>query len=279
MLYFAYDGSINGDWVSHYAIRLACHDVDKRLVLIHVEDGETSPDDLAKKLGRIEFECQSRSVALAVQAAPLKASVFESLVGLVPPGRMTHLICGTRVRPRRLGYLAGTVSEGLLRSGRFRVLAVRVVQPGLLGLPRDFLIPMSGHPRGLEAALPFLARFAPDVASVRILLINEVSRSSFRRLSYERAARLRQSRMRYLERVERELTERLGLSDVPIDTRVAVSDDVPKEIVTYANRTRSRMIFMGASERSRTERFLYGDPIEQVLRQAPCDVAIYGGAP
>src|SRR3990172_9214482 len=136
MLYFAYDGSINGDWVSHYAIRLACHDTDRRLELIHVDDGEMPREELAKKLGRIESECQGRSVDLSVRIAPLRVSVFASLVELLPPGRETHLICGTRVRPRRRGYLAGTVSESLLRSGRFQVLAVRVVQPGLLGLPK-----------------------------------------------------------------------------------------------------------------------------------------------
>jgi nucleotide-binding universal stress UspA family protein len=34
---------------------------------------------------------------------------------------------------------------------------------------------------------------------------------------------------------------------------------------------------MGASERTLTERFLFGSPIEQVLRDATCDVAIYRG--
>jgi nucleotide-binding universal stress UspA family protein len=34
---------------------------------------------------------------------------------------------------------------------------------------------------------------------------------------------------------------------------------------------------MGASERNLTERLFYGNPIEQVLRDATCDVAIYRG--
>ena len=56
-----------------------------------------------------------------------------------------------------------------------------------------------------------------------------------------------------------------------------VSDDVPNEIVITANQTELRLIDMGALERHLTERFLDGNPIEQVLRNATRDVVIYRG--
>lgn len=62
-----------------------------------------------------------------------------------------------------------------------------------------------------------------------------------------------------------------------MDAHVVVSDDVSKEIVIAANKTRSKLIYMGASKRSLMERFYYGNPMEQVLRDATCDVAIYRG--
>ncbi len=31
MLHFAYDGSLNGDWVAHYGIRLAAHHPERAL--------------------------------------------------------------------------------------------------------------------------------------------------------------------------------------------------------------------------------------------------------
>jgi nucleotide-binding universal stress UspA family protein len=61
-----------------------------------------------------------------------------------------------------------------------------------------------------------------------------------------------------------------------LDLAVVVSDDVPKEIVILANKMKSQLIFMGASERALGQRLVYGSPIEQVLRSAPCDVAIHG---
>ena len=56
-----------------------------------------------------------------------------------------------------------------------------------------------------------------------------------------------------------------------------VSDDVPNEIVITANQTKLRLIDMGALERHLTERFLDGNPIEQVLRNATRDMVIYRG--
>jgi hypothetical protein len=52
-VFFAYDGS-NNDWVPRYAIRMASHDEDARLHLIHVNDGASSPEVIEDKIGRIK---------------------------------------------------------------------------------------------------------------------------------------------------------------------------------------------------------------------------------
>ena len=51
-----------------------------------------------------------------------------------------------------------------------------------------------------------------------------------------------------------------------------------KEIVIAANKTKARLIYIAAAPRSFLERLLHGYSLENVLRNAGCDVAIYGGA-
>jgi nucleotide-binding universal stress UspA family protein len=77
--------------------------------------------------------------------------------------------------------------------------------------------------------------------------------------------------------VEKEISDQLGLGAKVVDAQVAVSDDVSSEIVLAANKTKSRLIYLGASERNLSERYFYGNPVERVLRDATCDVAIYRG--
>lgn len=277
MFHFAYDGSINGDWVSHYAIRLASHCADRTLRLIHVQDGKTAAGNLEAKLQRMRLECERAGVLIDVHIEPVSRNVLESIDSLVLPGPEHHLVCGTRVRPRKRAMLSGTISEQLLRAGRCNVLALHVVQPGLLGLPRSLLLPVSGHPRGFRSGIPFLKLFAPDMARMHILFVEQVARGRFRLLSHQAAERLTRRGRAYTERIEHEISEQLGLGPSVADANVAVSDDVPKEIIIFANRVKSRLIYMGASERSLGERFFYGSPIEQVLRDTTCDVAIYRG--
>ena len=125
--------------------------------------------------------------------------------------------------------------------------------------------------------MPFLKLLAPDIHRVHILFVQRVLRSRYRLLSHESGERLRRRGLSYTERVEREVNQVLAPESTVVDANVLVSDDVPKEIVIFANKVKSRLIYMGASERNLTERFFYGNPIEQVLRDTGCDVAIYRG--
>lgn len=276
-IYFLYDGSIHSDWVSHYAVRLAARHPEQRLHLIQVWDPRENavPEEKTKHLQKA---CQRFEVDYQVHLPQLRGTLLQTICEVVPAGPGSFLVCGTRSQERKRGWLSGTLSEQLLRSGHCDVLVLRVVQPGLLGLPRQFLVPVSGHPRGLRSGLRFLRLFAEDVSHLHILHIKQVSRWSFRTLSQSVAERLRIPGEAYCERIEAELRDQLGLGAGQVDSQVVVSDDVPKEIVIAANKTKSRLMFLGASERNLTERLLFGNPIEQILRKTTCDVAIYRGS-
>ncbi|MCA9179093.1 MAG: universal stress protein [Planctomycetales bacterium] len=277
MFYFAYDGSINGDWVSHYAVQLAAAQVDRQLNLVHVRDGLTQRAELEEKLRRLRGECARAGVEVVPHILDTDRQVLPAVLARVPGGPEHFLLCGTRARQRQRAILSGTISEQLLRSGHCNVLALRVVQTGLLGLPRRLLLPVAGHPRGFRAGLPFLRLFVPQLSHLHILLVVRVSRWKAWRLSHEATERLRASGRLYCERVEREVGEQLGLGAKIVDAQSVVSDNVPNEIVLAANKTKSRLIYMGASERNLSELLLSGSPIEQVLRDATCDVAVYRG--
>ena len=277
MLLFAYDGSVNGDWVSHYAVQLAAAHQEHRLNLVYVRDGRANDTELKGKLGRLAHECGRQEVELLPHLLPRARSVSDAIHEFIPAGSDSYLICGTRARERHGGYLSGTTAERLLRSGHCNVLALRVVQPGLLGSPQRLLLPVSERIGDFHLALPFLRLFGPQVSHLHILSVAQVSSGRLRRMSHEKTEYSRAPGEVRCERVEEMIRERLGLGGKIMDAQVVVSDDVPKEILIAANKTKSRLIYMGASQRNLTERFVYGNPIERVLRDATCDAAIYRG--
>ena len=100
--------------------------------------------------------------------------------------------------------------------------------------------------------------------------------AAFDELLVDAAARLFVRGQAYVLGIERSLCTELHLPSGRIDAAVVLSDDLPKEIVIQANKAKSQIIYMGASAVSLRQRSVYGSPIEQVLRNAPCDIAIYG---
>lgn len=277
MIYLAYDGSQNGDWISRYAIGFAAHSPEKVLTLLHVQDGSIAPAALDGKLERIARECRDQGVELFPQVLPLEKNVFKVLLRHLPAGAENFVVCGTRLRSRRAAYLSGTVSEKLLRFNRFHVLALRVGQPGLLGRPREFLLPLAGHPRGFDSAWPFFRLFLPDVDQVYLLRGMAVSPFRLHHLSPEKLQRLRAQGVRYLATVSDEILRGRGSSQFHLDTRIVICDDWAGEILVHASRLRSQMVLLGASERALPRRLIYRDPLERLLRGTPCDMGVYRG--
>jgi nucleotide-binding universal stress UspA family protein len=256
---------------------LAARLPQRTLRAIHIADPHGPLHDLPERLHLLEDRCRMAGVFLEAEVVPHRDGTLAGLLAVVPPGEERYLVCGTRARTRHGGLLAGTVSERLMKLRRQPVLAVRVAQPGLLGAPRRLLVPLAGAPQGLDVALPWLRLLAVELHDLQFLLVQKVSRWRYRRLTYERGQALRHEGADYLGRVEARARQALLLGGAHVDATVTVSDDVPKEIVIHASRAKSQLICLGVSARNLTERFVYGDPIEQVLARAPCDVAVYQG--
>lgn len=275
MLVFAYDGSLNDDWVAHYAARFASHDESRTLRLVHVHEPVLEPH-LPERIARIADECRLLGVHLETELVLRgDADVAGRLLAIVPPA--ATLVAGTRARPRNLALFAGTVSARLFETSRFAVIALRVVHPGVLGQPGRVLLPLAGRPRSAAYALPPLRLLGDDLHQLHVLHVREVSRLRFRLLGRPSLERLLVRGRALLAPIEQELIRGLAPHHFEIDSSVVVSRDPPREILLHAARHRSRLICLGASGRTSAQRLVHGNPIEEVLRDAPADVAVYRG--
>lgn len=274
-IYLAYDGSINADWVARYAFNMAANGQDLQIILIHILDHTYSPDKIAKKIEAVEAECVVRGGRITSRILPLQKNVFYSLLQAIPAEEESLCVCGARISSRDKGFLAGTISEKLLRRKQFTVMAIRVVKPGILGAPKKLLFPLSGHPRGFQAAMSFFLLLAPEVERLHLLRIMKVSSLWFQYMPATFVRALQTKGFTYVNEVLKEIRQQLGESNIYLDAKVILSDDWVKEILIHASKTHAQMILMGASDRNLPSRYFYGNKIEQILRRSPCDVGIY----
>jgi nucleotide-binding universal stress UspA family protein len=275
VLAFAYDGSLNGDWVAHYAVRFAANRPARTLRLIHVRDGAVEAH-VEARIARIAEECAVVGVTLEVELAERGGhGVAERILELAPP-RAT-IVAGTRARARGSAFLAGTVSARLLEAGRAPVVAIRVVHPGVLGQPGRVLLPLAGRPMPAVAALPILRLLGADLQHLELLFVREVSSLRMRLVERDDVDTLIAEGRAFLAPLEDELRQALSPMRFELDASVVVSDDTAKEIVLTAARHRARLVCLRASERTFSRRIVHGDLVERVLRDSASDVAVYGG--
>ncbi len=278
-IYLAYDGSVNGDWIAHYAVNFAAYRPQRCLQVLHVETTNISGSALAAKFDYIKQIAEHAGVNAKIEICPMRHGAFGGLIDRLPKGRDTKVICGVRAQGGRRGVLAGTVSEQLLNDQKFNVVAIRVVQPGLLGVARRLLMPMAGHRPGVQSARTLLELVAPSLTELRLLHVIELSKRKLHALDATKAGALRYQAQAYLEKVERDLTGGIDLDGVHIDSDARISDDWSREILIDAGHARADMLALEAPRTSLLDRFRYSDPLEVILRDTPCDVAIYRGLP
>jgi nucleotide-binding universal stress UspA family protein len=272
VLVFAYDGSLNGDWVAHYAVRFAANTPGRTLRLVHVRDGSPQ-SSLDERIARIAEEAKVLGVVLEADLASRRgAGVAERLLEIVP--EHATLVAGARAKPRRRALIAGTVAARLLETARFSVIAVRVVHPGVLGQPGSVLLPLAG-PRQAALALPLLRLVGEDLQRLHVLLVRELSGLRLRLKGLEGAEKLLAEGRALVAPIEDELRAGLAPHHVELDSSVVVTADPPREILLYAVKHRSRLIGLGAARRALAERAVARNPIERLLRETPSDLALY----
>lgn len=274
-LFLAYDGSINGDWVSRYAIRMAANTPGKRFTLLHIRDNLVPFEKVRGRVAAIVAESLTQGIEVESRFVDLSRDVTRTLLHEIPPGKDNYCICGVRISARDKGFLSGTISEQLLRLKRFNVLAIRVVNPGLLGCPGDLMFPMAGHPRGFKAAMPFLLMLAPIIRKVHILRIMGLNPFRRRYISTDAARALVDQGMSYVAGIIEEIESQTAESQLQVDGAAVLSADWANEILVQASKVHARMILLGATERALPSRFFYGNRIEWLLARTPCDISIY----
>jgi nucleotide-binding universal stress UspA family protein len=277
MIVLAHDGSIYGDWVARYALQFATSEAGRKLLLLHVLDGNIKPDIVEARFARFTKDCQEAGVECSPHLLRLGKTVHRSLHQAIRHDPEALLVCGTRLKPNKSSFLSGSVAEKLLRTHQCPVLALRVVQPGLLGNPRNLLVPLAGHLSGFARVWPVFRRLALHLDTVhlfRALAINPLLQTH---LTPTRKQALKNIGRAHLAQIGAELKELMPFQSFRLDQSISVTTDWPHAILTLSSRLKVQMMLLGVSERRLAHRIFHGVGIEKVLRETPCDVGIYRG--
>jgi len=278
MVILAHDGSIYSDWVAHYALHMAASDHDRKLLILNALDGKVNAGLAEARLAQLVDDGQALNIETHYRLLPVSSSVHRTLRQAIPHDPASLLVCGTRVKPNRRDFLTGTIAEKLLRMHLCPVLALRVVQPGLLGCPHDLLLPLAGHSTSFDRIWPVIHRLWPSLMHVHLFRVMSIHPLLISHLTVTRERALRKIGSAHLDKVFQQIVALLGGNTPKVDRRITVTSDIPGAILEQASRLKVQLMLLGVSERSLAHRVFHGTTLERVLHATPCDVGIYRGS-
>jgi len=265
MLYLAYDGSMNGDWIARYAIQLATQIDDRTLQVIHIFDRE-SIDAISEKIDDLHELAAEHNVHLMTRKVPRISDekISDLLEKTIPHSRDSIVIAGARAKDKKQGFLKGTVSEKLLYSDLFNVLVLRVVQSGRAGFHGGLVLPVSGRDKSVYQNNRFLSMLLPLADSLHLLHIVRAGKSF---VSHRARTGLQHRGLSYV----REIQEELDSYKKDVHSSSLLSANWKHDLLAYANRWKAGLILLGATER----KFGGSADMEYLLSYSPVDVAVF----
>jgi nucleotide-binding universal stress UspA family protein len=259
----------NSEIAARYAIALA-KSCEAALSLVFVAE-----DKLDKKVSRqaesaierlfIEAEGHDVEVKSIIESGnPLK-----KISDIVNQNNIEIVFTSTRREDVSKRFFVRTFARELMIKLPCSVAMVRGVHLGKI-YPRNILVPLRGHMTFLEERACFVAKLA-QAFNAQVTLFHQHSplTSFFHGEIHLKPA----EREQYIPKDIEEFTGCLRRYNIGHEKRMGYGT-VSKAITIEAAHRRNDLIVMGASERSLFKRITSGNPVEEVLREAPCNLII-----
>ncbi|MGQ9687860.1 MAG: universal stress protein [Desulfobaccales bacterium] len=260
----------NSEVAARYAVRLA-QVCQAPLSLIFVAEPGVERDLIRQAeaaLERLFLEAEARGVE--VESIIKSGDPYRQIAALVQEKEVSLFFAATRHEDVSRRYFVKTLARKFMLHLPCSVALVRVVHPGRIS-PKKILVPCRGRPSHPKEKAFFVAKLAQAFeAAVTLFYAPEPLTGFFRgiiRLEQPEAAR---QIAQDIERFKNYLKEH----QIVPETRQG-QGPASRAITVEAALQHNDLIILGASERGLWESVLRGDPVEQVLRETPCNLIIF----
>ncbi|MGE5839648.1 MAG: universal stress protein, partial [Deltaproteobacteria bacterium] len=189
---------------------------------------------------------------------------------LVKREKIDLTFVATRREDVKKRFYLKTLARKLVLKLPCSVAMVRVVRMGKAHA-RHILVPLRGHMSSLDERACFVAKLAQGFgAEVTIFHTPKPITSFFHGELHLPPAQ----RERHVPKDVEQFTVCLSRHMIRHDKRTGYGR-VPQTITIEAAHRRNDLIVMGASERSLFRSFVSGNPVEDVLRETPCNLIVF----
>jgi nucleotide-binding universal stress UspA family protein len=259
----------NSELAAKYAIALAKSCGAKLSLVFVAEDGidRDAFRHAESALGRLFME--ARSQGLDVESITEKGSPLRNISAIVKKAPIDIVFTATRREDVKNRFFQRTLARDFILKLPCSVAMVRVVRMGK-SYPTQILVPLKGRMTFLEERACFVARLAKVFnSSVTLFHLTSPLTSFFHGEIHLPPAQREEKIPRDIE----DFTECLQRYNISHEKKTGYGS-ISRSITIEAAHRHNDLIVMGASERSLLKSIVSGNPVEQVLRETPCNLII-----
>jgi nucleotide-binding universal stress UspA family protein len=260
----AVDGSLNAHAAARYAIALA-RACDASLLVAGVMTSPMTGKD-EEPMGQSAAGLVSEAEASGVSAHLLieRGEVVKTLDLLVRSHHIDLVMTASRREDAEHRYFLRSVPQRLMAMLPSSLIIVRVLQLGVLAHPREILVPIIGGSFNNAERVYLVSKLATHFQA-RVIVFHALEEPRMRGQAVPHAAGA--SRVGAF-------VEDLRTAGITPQVRIVTGPLVGQAIMHEAARHRHDLIIMGASQRSLFSQWRRGNPVEEVMRQTPCDLFV-----
>jgi nucleotide-binding universal stress UspA family protein len=260
----------NSEIAAHYAITLAktCR---AKLILTFIVEEKTGKDKLRLAESAIDrLFMEAKGNGIESECIIGGGDPFEKITELVRKHDIDIVFTATRREDVKKRFFVKTLSRRLMVKLPCSVAMVRVVKMGGVHL-RNILVPLRGRTSGLEERSYFTAKLAEGTGAGITLIHTSKPIAGFLHGGVQVKPL---GRDRQIPRDMEFFSEYLRKYSIQVDKKVEYGG-VARAITMEAAFKRNDLIVMGASEKSLVSSIVKGNPVEDVLRNTPCNLIIF----
>lgn len=259
----------NSEIAARYAMALS-ESCKAKLLLVFVAREGIAKETFNQAEAALErLLVEAEGLKLDVETVTEKGDPLQKIDDIVRKDGVDITFIATRREDTQKRFFVRTLARDLVLRLPCSVAMARIVRMGKTH-PRNILVPLRGRMTRVEERACFVARLAQGFGAGVTLFHSARPITSF----FHGETLLKPAlRERLIPEDVRLFTECLDRYTVDHEERIEYGG-VARSITIEAAYRRNDLIVMGASERSLPLSIMRGNPVEEVLRETPCDLII-----
>ena len=206
-----------------------------------------------------------------IEGVLLKGDVIRAIDRFVRDNKIDLVIASTRGPHRDQRFFVRSVTSGLMSRLPCSVIGIKVTHPGRSIRPKKVLVPVIGDgyqdKERADIAEALHGRFASRISVFHVI---ELSSLVIKRLDPQKKERLIASAEQSLASFMDELSRR----GIDAGRKIVIGRNAREEVISEASHHKYDLIIVGATTRNILKRVVSGNPVEEILRDTPCDVML-----